>query len=139
MKSERPTSVSVISWVYIVFGTVLLLTGALALSVLFMDRSFSLLQINDLFFQFLIAIAAVVSGIGGLQGKPMARKAMIVISWILLILSLSLFNEVVDIMDSHFRTAMMIINLLFYVVPIIIILLFLSKTHVKQYFLADEE
>lgn len=110
---KRPQSITIISWLFIIFGSIALFSGLLPLS-----NNLTLEQLKGHWMVHLSRILAVVAGVFMLRGRNWARWLLVV--WIA-------FHIVISALHSLFQ-------LLLHAVIFTVILYFLFRRDASSYF-----
>ena len=110
---QRPRSITIISWLFIIFGSIALLSGLLP------PRNLTLEQLKGHWMVHLSRILAIVAGIFMLRGRNWARWLLVV--WIA-------FHIVLSALHSAFQ-------LLLHALIFTVILYFLFRRRASSYFL----
>jgi hypothetical protein len=112
----RPRSITIISWIFIIFGSISLLSGLLPLGDVTLDQRIA--ELKGHWMVHLSRIAAVVAGVFMLYGRNWARWLLVV--WIL-------FHIVLSALHSMFQ-------LLLHAGIFTVILYFLFRRDASSYF-----
>jgi len=129
---ERPTSVSVIGWTFIVLGGLSLVSGSLALFLLLSkDVGPAPWQI---LLQGVVAGAALIGGVYFLKGNRTARYVLEAIAWLALVALVWFYSGISPQLSSDpAGIAVVVLNFLVMVVPLVLILYFIRKRKVMEY------
>ena len=131
---QKPTSVSVIGWFFIIIGGLSLLSGFMAL---FVSISQEMLEVNFalmVLLQFIVATFAVVGGIGFLKGKKSMRYLLEGIAWFLLSALILFYAKIAPNFSSEpFAIAIVVINFCIFSIPIGLVIYFIRGSKVAKY------
>ena len=132
---ERPTSVSVIGWFFIVMGGLSVISGALALALsASLETESDLVPLWQIIVQIILASSAVIGGFYFIKGSVLSRYYLEVLTWVCLILLVYFLRNFTGFLSSGGMGAtVFIINTLVMLVPLGLILYFIRCSKVKAY------
>ena len=128
MNKERPTSINVVSYFFIVTGTLSTLSG-IGYIVATFSNGFTLINSMPAIVQVSIASSLIVAGAGLLKGSERMRNYLKIISYLIIVVFIIMGVK----LSIDYNSLAPAFGFILYSVPILLVIRALSSTKLKSY------
>jgi len=132
----RPTGVTVISWLYVLWG-LLGFAGGIGTATMLQSTPVKMeVSAWEIVVQIVLSGASMIAGVGALNVKPWSYLLLVMVSWAWLLANFWFFITVgIELMrESGEHAIVVMVNVMLFVVPAILVLTYLYRKRAKDYF-----
>ena len=132
----RPAGITVISWLYILWG-MFGLAGGIGTAIMLQSTPVQVkVSAWEIALQIILSGCSIIGGIGALNIKAWSYLLLITVSWVWLLVNIWFFLTVgIGLMqESGEHAIVVLINFLLFVAPAILFLTYLYRQRTKEYF-----
>ena len=136
MSVPRPTGVTVISWLYILWG-LLGLAGGVGTATMLQSTPVKMeVSAWEIVLQIVLSGTSMIAGVGALNRKPWSYLLLVIVSWAWLLANFWYFMTVgIELMrESGEHAIVVMVNVMLFVAPAILVLTYLYRKRTKNYF-----
>ena len=132
----RPTGITVISWLYILWGLLGFAGGIGTATMLWSTPVQIEASAWEIALQIVLSGVSIFAGVGALNVKSWSHLLLVTVSWAWLLANFWFFLRVgIDLMqDSGEQAIVVMVNVMLFVAPAVLVLTYLYRKRTKEYF-----